>query len=1277
MHTLSPQSALSAPPCPTAGRPDAASAEAPGSPVFTRRSVLKAGGLISLAGLLSGQPMLRLGGATPAFAAGPTPKPRAAATLPQPSPFQVQASCELSEDYFMTDQVIVGDGDRVMPFARADGTVEAILLTSGVLAHLARDAGAVSGWTYTVISTGLASIVDAAVAASAAQGVSVMVVGPQGSGPDLPAAIVALGSDGAWSVTSSGVLPNFGGARISGGVTAAGDLYWYGWTQQVVDDQYVYQFGKWDGSGPGVGVGNGRYVARLSFPASSETVIVNAVMLYDARPGADVPGFLVVTEDSKDFAGGYQVVTFNQTGTGSSGSFASAPATPSIAGVGFLNWAYCTPTSTSAYPGILWQGTNDVVAFQDETGAVSYTGSTGVISGYGQVAPWLLDGRYAFTYVDGGVAQAVTQFGAGTNFTPPIPLSTGIDQVYSLPTDPTRATLFAVGADQTLNVLTKDPATGWAQVPVHQDGASLQQLAAWRTQISVLDANGNGVANAQIQLSADQIVGVWLPTGNIVLSGTPVFPVTDASGRLTLSIPATELDTAGLTVQALNELGDPDGLPFPITPDVDVHLFLAGGSSLTDIGQLDGPALQNAQNAGGDPLLPALGSLPGSQQATAATAIAGALQHAAALGLGSAPTDLNGVQSAKFDLTGAAPSFQTSTDPGAFDNLSAVKGINDWWDSAKNDAESAYHGLRHGAVKFKTMVTTWADDVKQWTINLVVDIGNGLDNLMNWVIKGIDDAVHAISSFFHALGADINDALAWLRHNVLGLIKDADANASLLQSWLAPFFTTLTNTIDTIEIDTDTFFTNLETQAGTQIAALAALVETAEFGSSAPLPPPTPDTGSRDADLAFKVGQDLITFMRHSPANWLLDKLRAYLPAAPSDGGPTFSALDADLQQIVQDLLAVVADAVDLIESITTALWDAVKPFVTDAGTFNQTSMGAFFTALQAVVDDALKLVNAVLVTLLDAMKAAVAGIQDLLAYEFQAVPFIGGLLELAGIDTTLSIERILCLIAAYPTTLLNNIIGGGPLFPADSTPPTDSPLTGKHGPKSTPTEDPSRRFDGWAVGLNMMSAVVQFVWSSNDLILDGAATTDPNHYAYFGGNALTTSIDIICPVLINLLQWPSPASESGLTQPFWAGTNDQGGQTGLVPWMLFTAFIPPAAGTLGFVAQRWKWEGEEDYNNYAVPVFCTLAGVANTVLSSIYGHAQGVNPVIIAFGVLANISYDVAPLGWPALNKTEDSVPALAKLFIDAVANFGTTIGMFGQSVGGAIRPLVPRIPL
>ena len=55
---------------------------------------------------------------------GPAPAMRDS-PVPFVTPFLVQASCELSEDYFLTCKVLVNTGDVVRPFAHAGRAVEA------------------------------------------------------------------------------------------------------------------------------------------------------------------------------------------------------------------------------------------------------------------------------------------------------------------------------------------------------------------------------------------------------------------------------------------------------------------------------------------------------------------------------------------------------------------------------------------------------------------------------------------------------------------------------------------------------------------------------------------------------------------------------------------------------------------------------------------------------------------------------------------------------------------------------------------------------------------------------------------------------------------------------------------------------------------------------------------------------------------------------------------------------------------------------------------------
>ena len=74
----------------------------------------------------------------------------------QPTPYSLQASCELSEDHFLTSDLIIGTDDEVIPFVNpytSPPMVEAIVFSaaSGSVYHLQRDPSATAGWTPVVI----------------------------------------------------------------------------------------------------------------------------------------------------------------------------------------------------------------------------------------------------------------------------------------------------------------------------------------------------------------------------------------------------------------------------------------------------------------------------------------------------------------------------------------------------------------------------------------------------------------------------------------------------------------------------------------------------------------------------------------------------------------------------------------------------------------------------------------------------------------------------------------------------------------------------------------------------------------------------------------------------------------------------------------------------------------------------------------------------------------------------------------------------------------------
>ena len=365
-----------------------------------------------------------------------------------------------------------------------------------------------------------------------------------------------------------------------------------------------------------------------------------------------------------------------------------------------------------------------------------------------------------------------------------------------------------------------------------------------------------------------------------------------------------------------------------------------------------------------------------------------------------------------------------------------------------------------------------------------MDIGNGIDNAMSYVISDIKSAIHAISSFFHALGADLKSAWEWLKHNVLELIKNADANAKVIQGWLTQAVAVpdgpLLAIINHIEISSDTFFRDLKDElTKTYIPTLATTVENKLFGTSEPMPPPPTDSKSDDSDIIFKVGGDIAKVWQHSPGGWLYDKLESHLPkdAAPDFDVTVFSQVLTDL---VKDVVGVTPTIVDL----GTTFYDAMKLAAGTKDALNAMSVADFFGTLTKLVDDALTLLDDLVDTVLDILKAAVTLVGDVLTYQYQAVPLIGDLLDAAGVDTTLSVAHLMSLIVSYPATLASKLITKDWTlfpFPAAQAGAADAEAVGAWQP------------DWTGFGLNLAAAVAQFVWAVDDLVLDFYAFPVPD----------------------------------------------------------------------------------------------------------------------------------------------------------------------------------------
>jgi hypothetical protein len=761
-------------------------------------------------------------------------------------------------------------------------------------------------------------------------------------------------------------------------------------------------------------------------------------------------------------------------------------------------------------------------------------------------------------------------------------------------------------------------------------------------------------------------------------------------GQISVSIPTSELDTAQLTAQALDVNGDTSGSPLTIVPNTDVQAFLGGGSSLTSVGgaALTGSALMAAHNSTWDttsqsytttgPLMPTLVKAG----TTASNQVATAINHVMALPTTN-PNTSGGAQSALLDFTGSAPAFQTSTDPTAYD--SHKSGDTSWWEKAEHDIKSVFHGLRHAAITVSKMITTWETEAAQWTINLIVDIGDGIDRLLNWVVTGVEDAIHAVSSFFHSLGTDIEHIWNWLKNLVLGALRDTGANAKYMEAWVQTLVDGLIDEINDAENAVDGFFSGLEEDVNNKLTTLQDQVEDELFGTHTEQPTAPSGTGGDDSSSHFGGAQDVFHFLSHSPASWLINKIMSDIQPIAGNALPL-----SDFGPALTDVANSVDEAIDTVVDVAKEILNLFEDVASSPTSFNAASMTNLFTGFENVADDILKLLDDLANTLLDLFKGFIESVYDVITSEFQP-PFIGEILRLAGVDNTPSMLHMASLTVAFPATLLHDLFAaalggtGQPMFPFDA--PTSNAPTGELGSaqRGSSAAVGNQNSDWAGFGLGVASAVTQFCWATIDVALEmgtyeaGELRPDTLRIVDF-----LTILDVLCPMLLTIFQWPVPPTYTGTQTPapfqfddFTDGTV-WGNEYKFLPYMSVTGGVPWLTELIGWFLSKLPSEtfpGSEadNFNNECVPLFQSLFSAANVILSAWYAYANASNDgqkaEAVIGPVISNLSYlDSIIASTQAVDATSKGI-VWVKFYLDIFGNYGTVAIDVGEAIAAATK--------
>ena len=1160
--------------------------------------------------------------AKPKLTAGSIPTP--------PGPYAIAATSELSDDVFATNEVLIGPDDEVLPFYNpASQAVEALVLSGATVFHLHRDPTQATGWAYAEfdLQGTLTSVTSVAVAADGTR-VYALLWGnpdPQNNWSGSPYWLTWLNGATSWdegyvAPIDDDIYPPDPGP-IKGGISREGVPYFYtstvsgtttsltGWVATGEDDEPL----------------SAQDYLDLDISSLSGTV-QDFLILYDTN-ATNTVGYALVL-----FSTGVLSVYAQQDEI-----FPDSPLTDAgSTGVTELMWAWASPSSTTGVPGYAFQGNvpsyGEGAYFCDEDGNFTRV-SDAPETGSSTVAVWLMNDQYTVNLLDSdGTLQTIQQTAPGV-FADPLPIANGVPgsvkpglvAVYGVPTDPTRATLFGVGADETLSVLTLDD-TGWTQTQVQQDDVVASAVSCYRVTMSVLDSNGSPIRYGQAQVSSDRLVGLWQDTGSTILvPGTPVTLTGDLSGQITFSVPAEELDTAVLTAQALDGSGQPSGSPLTVAGDYDVRSFLGGSAALNDLGTMQASTLTGAKNPDGSTLLPGLDS-------DSAGAVVKGLSGAIAAGSGQAPA-ADAVKAYKLERHGTKLTASTSRNAKEYGETAVSSSIGSFF-------HSLGHALRHALAKVTSAVVRWADDLKQWVVELATD----LTQLAAYAINDMRDAFHVIGGWFSTLGADIKKAITWLKREILGVLTGVGKNATTIGNLLGDGPNQLIGIVQGIEKQVDGWFAQQETTVTGWITELASAVEDATFGSSQPLSSPPSDTGSSTAmnDLSTAIGW-MAKVVNDSPGKWLYDKLMQHLPQTP---GPDLSGV---FDQVLQDLTNAWKDSVDLAADIATTLWDSFRD-LSSKGALTETKVSDWFGDINAVVVKTLQLCDAIADAVLDFVIAALKILDDYLSYEWSLTsirPILKLILDELGFDPTISLQRLVSLVTAFPLTLVRTLTGLDPVFSTGSD-------------AATATSDSGDRF------CYTTAAISQFIWTIADvggdfelMAQEGASSRpqQPGIIDYF---------DIICPLLQTLLLLPG--RDNNL---IWNGLPTDTNLPGLLPGTVFSSIVPSlfkiaakakaAAPTPDPDVIQYYQQAPAQADplaQYYDPIVSMLAAMANAVLGGWYSYKNATDTTgeveAIVGAVLGNASNLTAPLTTYWLNASLEDVPVIVKIIIDGVAGLG-----------------------
>jgi hypothetical protein len=515
-------------------------------------------------------------------------------------------------------------------------------------------------------------------------------------------------------------------------------------------------------------------------------------------------------------------------------------------------------------------------------------------------------------------------------------------------------------------------------------------------------------------------------------SQTAASIATDATGKLTLAI----LTTAGMIAPVLSVSGDALAA-CTVSPAGPVHTYLSGTGTLNPTNpynangtggpppQFDsgGDALLKATTSDGQPLAPSL-------DRTLAGPAAQAIQTAAAVGLGTAPTDVAGYGGS---FRPGAARFEVFATPEALAARRTARAAS-FWSEVGAFFGDLWEAIKNGAIQ----VYDWAVDLGAKILSFTIRIGEDIEKGVELAIDGLEQAAAFIAGVFNAIAADVEEAIDWLKalfdFPAIWRTKVAIETA-LTQgtTWMQQVVTLAQSTASGWSSSqasaVNSYFQSREAAYGPSDSMNGL------SGWQPPGQPPstTPAVGSASPN-------DMTNNVHH---NWLQDKVSAYAPSAPGVpvAGTSLDTLFDNLAGVALPNRSNDNAAADFVTALH-GFMEAIATVINDPSSFGSFGMVALLQAVQALIDGVLALCDELLHELLALLAGVIDSTASVLTTALTELGVLGELYDwiaAQGGDTSgtpPTVAGLLALIMAFPGTVIYKLafgVGNEPFPPAQS----------------------------------------------------------------------------------------------------------------------------------------------------------------------------------------------------------------------------------------------------